>query len=242
MPSIRRLPYLFDKDLIQQLLLAIKNHKHGRIYVLHRNLLITMLFYSLGLRPCELLQLTIYDIDYKKAEMRVRPEITKKTRGIIKERCLPLPKPLLDLIRYYIIRYAPKLKKTEERYLFPAQSIKNKSSKHLTARTLRKAFEKYIKEAGLYDPYLKEKNTGRLRNKYHIYAFRHTFGTEIYELTQDILKVKSLMGHSDIRSTELYIDLSQKVKRKAIEKIFEKIINIQNQKNLFASSFVYPSW
>ena len=53
-----------------------------------------------------------------------------------------------------------------------------------------------------------------------------TFATEAYyKLGKDIVKVKKLLGHSDIKSTMTYIDLSE-------EKIFEDnktLLRLRNQ-------------
>lgn len=48
---------------------------------------------------------------------------------------------------------------------------------------------------------------------------RHTFGTMMYALTKDVYIVKKLMGHSNIRTTEIYAKLMDSTKQEAINKL-----------------------
>jgi len=50
--------------------------------------------------------------------------------------------------------------------------------------------------------------------KIHPHTFRHCFATELYAKTKDIILVKERLGHSDLKSTLIYVQLVQTGKPK----------------------------
>ena len=51
----------------------------------------------------------------------------------------------------------------------------------------------------------------------HPHAFRHLFGTELTEEDVPSLSVQSLLGHSDPKSTAIYVELSMRKKARAVD-------------------------
>lgn len=49
------------------------------------------------------------------------------------------------------------------------------------------------------------------------HTLRHTFATEMYKKTRDIILVKELLGHKSIRTTELYTHLDNTIVRQAVQ-------------------------
>ncbi|MHA1722519.1 MAG: tyrosine-type recombinase/integrase [Candidatus Baldrarchaeia archaeon] len=43
--------------------------------------------------------------------------------------------------------------------------------------------------------------------KIHCHTFRHFFATEVYAKTGDLMLVKELLGHEDIRETQIYVHI-----------------------------------
>jgi len=43
--------------------------------------------------------------------------------------------------------------------------------------------------------------------KIHGHTFRHYFGTEVYARTHDLMLVKELLGHEDVRETQIYVTI-----------------------------------
>jgi len=51
------------------------------------------------------------------------------------------------------------------------------------------------------------------------HATRHTCGMNLYEKTKDILTTSSILGHKDVRTTQVYVKATKAAKRKAVELI-----------------------
>lgn len=51
------------------------------------------------------------------------------------------------------------------------------------------------------------------------HATRHTCGMNLYKNTMDILTTSSILGHKDVRTTQIYVKATEDAKRKAIEMI-----------------------
>jgi len=135
--------------------------------------------YACGLRISEASSLPISAIDSKRMLLRV---VGKRN----KERALPLTESILDMLR--------ELWKTHRsrRWLFPSRRIVT----HLPDSTARKAFEKTRNECG-FD-----------RN-FRPHSLRHSFATHMLERGVDIRIIQILLGHSSLRSTEIYTHLSE---------------------------------
>ena len=42
------------------------------------------------------------------------------------------------------------------------------------------------------------------------HCFRHCFGTHLYEAGYDIYRIKELMGHKKIETTQIYVHMARK--------------------------------
>ena len=58
-----------------------------------------------------------------------------------------------------------------------------------------------------------------IRKRIHPHMIRHTFATTLLDKGADLKTVQALMGHSHIRTTELYLHSSDDKKVEAIEKL-----------------------
>lgn len=154
----KRIPKYLDFNTMYSRANRVKNTKH-RIC-----LLIPLL---LGLRNAEVLRVQLKDIDVEKLTLLVRG------KGL-KQRLLPLPEELRDLLIVYVDEYNP------ERYLLNGQF-----EPQYSAHSLRNLVKRHL---GDY--------------KYH--QLRHTFGQYQYETTGDIYYVSRMMGHSSVKTTERY--------------------------------------
>ncbi len=137
------------------------------------------LIYAYGLRIGEAVTLPITAVDSKQMVLRV---IGKRN----KERALPLTESILDMLRevWKIHR--------SRRWLFPSRRIIT----HLPDATARDAFNHARNECG-FD------------NKFRPHSLRHSFATHMLEQGVDIRIIQMLLGHSSIRSTEIYTHLSR---------------------------------
>ena len=82
-------------------------------------------------------------------------------------------------------------------YLFPARerSIDSRSGimrrYHILTRSVQRHVKKAIEQAGIHKPA-------------SCHTFRHSFATRLLEKGYDIRTVQELLGHSDVRITEIY--------------------------------------
>ena len=107
-----------------------------------------------------------------------------------KERALPLTEPTLAMLRevWKIHR--------SSKWLFPNRE----RTAHLSRRTARKAFNAGRSACGFDEHFVP-------------HTLRHSFATRLLEKGVDIRLVQILLGHSSIRSTEIYTHLSEPLRR-----------------------------
>jgi len=152
--------------------------------------------YSAGLRISELVGLNVYDVDEADGTLRVLGKGKK-------ERLVPLGTVAAQAIEAYLRR--------RER-TFPvgadpdAAMFVNKSGTRLSARSVRRMLEKYLRRVGLpagITPH----------------TLRHSFATHLLNRGADLRSVQELLGHKSISTTQIYTHLTtarlQGVYRKA---------------------------
>ncbi len=107
-----------------------------------------------------------------------------------KERVLPLAEPTRAMLREVWKTHRSK------KWLFPNR----KDTAHLSAKTARNAFKAARATCGFDDDLVP-------------HTLRHSFATRLLEKGVDIRLVQILLGHSSIRSTEIYTHLSEPLRR-----------------------------
>lgn len=133
-----------------------------------------------------------------------------------KERMVPVPREAEMLLRVYlgheelaeIDRDILDRRGQADKVLFVSvRSTLLDPSEHRgeNRRLTRKAVHDLVQRYG--------KRLGIPRDELHPHAMRHLFGTELIEENVTTLAVQDLMGHSDPKSTEIYVHLA--VRRKA---------------------------
>jgi len=131
------------------------------------------------LRLGEAVALPFSAVDSKQMILRV---IGKRN----KQRALPLAEPVLVMLR--------EVWKTHRhpKWLFPNRS----GSSHLSRDTARLAFNL-------------ARATCAFQNDFTPHSLRHSFATQLLAKGVDIRVVQILLGHSSLRSTEIYTHLSE---------------------------------
>ena len=137
------------------------------------------LIYAYGLRIKEAVTLPVTAIDSKQMVLHV---IGKRN----KQRALPLIDSVLEMLRevWKIHR--------SRTWLFPSRRIVT----HLPDATARAAFNKARSACG-FD------------QRFQPHSLRHSFATHMLQQGVDIRIIQLLLGHSSIRSTEIYTHLSE---------------------------------
>jgi site-specific recombinase XerD len=107
-----------------------------------------------------------------------------------KERVVPLAEPTRAMLREVWKGHRSK------QWLFP----NGKRTAHISCETARDAFNAARTASG-YD------------DRFKPHTLRHSFATRLLEKGVDIRLVQILLGHSSIRSTEIYTHLSEPLRR-----------------------------
>jgi integrase/recombinase XerD len=144
-----------------------------------------MVLYGAGLRIAEALALEVTDIDGARGVIRVRHGKGNKAREA------KLSPSLYDWLRRYWARERPPLP-----YLFASR----KTGKPPLARTVCVALADAAKQA-----WVKKRVTP--------HVLRHSFATHLLEQGTDVRVVGALLGHTSLRSTVRYAQVTEKLVR-----------------------------
>lgn len=180
---------------------------------LHR--LIVEVMYGSGLRVSECLRLRIQDVDFEKNSLTVRDGKGSKDRvTILSQRLKPLlqkqikrslqiqaidnkdaigPSMPVALSRKYPTAY----RSPSWMFIFPSiglcrHPITNQWCRHhLHTSVIRKAVKRATQAS-------------EVRKRVTCHTFRHSFATHLLEAGTDIRTVQELLGHTDVKTTQIY--------------------------------------
>lgn len=144
-----------------------------------RDKCILMTIYGAGLRLNDVACLKVSDIDSKKMQLLIRDGKGSKDRYAI------LSQANLKILRDYWKSYHPK------EWLFYSR---NHTGNHITSRAVQNIFRKYLKKA-------------EITKNVTVHSLRHSFATHLLESGTNIYHIKQLLGHSNIRTTCIYLHL-----------------------------------
>lgn len=156
-----------------------------------------LLLYNTGARVQELADLKMEDL---RLDAPLQATITGKGR---KQRIVPLWDETVDAIREY--RDLREAKGIESDKLFI-----NTRGEKISRFGINHIIDKYRK--------LAQKSCHSLENKKVTpHTFRHTTALHLIQSGVDITVVKEWLGHADIKTTNLYVEINIEMKRKALE-------------------------
>lgn len=143
--------------------------------------------YATGLRAHEACLLETRDVDATRQVIHVRHGKGRK------QRLVPLTSPLLSKLRVYW-----KATRPEPPYLFPATHARGA----MRAPALRMALHRAQEDAGITK---------------HVtpHVLRHSFATHLLDLGTDTRVIQVLLGHSSIRTTTRYVQVSAQLMSQA---------------------------
>jgi site-specific recombinase XerD len=154
-----------------------------RLFAVVKNIkhrIVLLTAYGTGMRSSELVRLKITDIHSDRMMIRV-----EQGKGM-KDRYTLLSKRLLTELRNYWSIKRPKL------WLFPGRS-----NHPMTRRMTYHIYVDAIKKAGI-------------NRRGGIHTLRHCFATHLLEAGTDLRTIQLLMGHSSIRTTVRYLQVTSK--------------------------------
>ena len=145
-----------------------------------KHLLILKLCYGMGLRVSEIVNLKITNIDSKRMLVHIESAKGKKDRYVT------LPSSILDDLRDYYRTYKPKV------YLFEGQY-----GGQYSIRSVQAVFKNAMQKAKI------NKSVG-------VHGLRHSYATHLLESGTDMVFIQKLLGHKDIKTTEIYAKVSNR--------------------------------
>jgi integrase/recombinase XerD len=158
-----------------------------------RDFTLFSLLYALGLRLGEGIAIQMCDIDWCKNMLTIHG----KGRKI---RMLPLTDKVAKLIKEWIFCRAVLLNADKSEWLFLSRK-----GNRLSPRTAEEHFAVIVKKSG---PFTMKKITP--------HSLRHAFASHAVDGDADVLVVKAIMGHAQLRTTEMYLHPSRETLRKAV--------------------------
>lgn len=201
----KRIPVVLSSQEIQQIFQVLEAPYR----------LVVQLLYGIGLRISEALSLRIQDLDFERMQIHVFRGKGKK------DRVLPLPKSLASELQAQIqevkAQWQEDLKQgfagvfIDDAYrkkhpnagldlawqwLFPALKLTQVDGKryryHLHETHVGRAIQNARQRAGII-------------KRITAHTFRHSYATHLLQKGVDILTIQKLLGHSDIRTTMVYL-------------------------------------
>ena len=178
--------------------------------------LVTSLLYGAGLRLTEALHLRVKDLDFSTSQITVRDGKGAKDRVTI------LPDSLRELLKQHLVKvkfihsedlrrgfgavwmpfalnrkYPKADKEWKWQYVFPSAKLSPTREDGVVRRhfTSESTIQKAVKEA--------MKKTA-IDKHGSCHTFRHSFATHLLANHYDIRTVQELLGHKDVRTTQIY--------------------------------------
>ncbi len=188
LPEIKKeqkLPVVLSKEEMWRLLQAPDLLKHK---------ILLGLLYGCGLRCMEVRNVRLQDLDFDRHQLRVVQGKGKKDRYV------PLSAHLIRGLKKYIAAEKPK------DWLFNGQPLANRAGGDFDSRYSQRGVQWVIKKAG--------KQAG-IQKDVHVHSLRHTFATHLLEDGVDIVTLKNLLGHENIETTLVYLQIAQLQTQKA---------------------------
>jgi site-specific recombinase XerD len=147
------------------------------------------LAYTLGLRPSEICQITLENISFRKAELKIN---WRKCHNPLK---LPVPEITIKAIAAYIIGARPQ---TALRTLFLSLMPPYGP---VTPTTITHQFKVHMQ---------------KVNPTATVYWLRHTYAQNLLQAGVSLYDIKELMGHDSIESTRKYLLVHVKLMREVL--------------------------
>lgn len=179
----RSLKFLSRVDVERLLNMPLFNNESG-----YRDKAILETLFSTGLRVSELVKLNRDSINLERGEF-----------GVIgkggKARIVFLSQRAIDWLGRYLRMRQDRFKPLFIRYGGSHKDNQTDESVRLTARSVQRTVEKYVKKA-------------KLSIKITPHGLRHSFATDLLRNGADIRSVQEMLGHKNIATTQIYTHIT----------------------------------
>jgi len=206
------IPVVFTRDEVKRLLAQFD----GTYWLLFS------LIYGAGLRISECARLRVKDVDFHYKQLLIRDSKGDRDRVTV------IPVPLIDPLRTHLARvkelhdqdlangygevylpyalsrkYPNAAREFYWQYVFPSRDIatdprtKARRRHHIYEKSLHRVIKQAMQRAGITKPA-------------STHTLRHSFATHLLEDGYDIRTVQELLGHKDLKTTQIYTHVLQK--------------------------------
>jgi len=148
----------------------------------HKHRILLETVYGCGLRVSEITKLKKEDINFNENIINIRQSKGKK------DRIVNLPKSLSVRLNHYI----------QSRFDTNPFVFDSNRGGRLTTKSIQSIVKKAALKAGI------NKNV-------HVHTLRHSYATHLLEQGTDLRIIQRLLGHSSIRTTEIYTHISTRL-------------------------------
>ena len=159
----------------------------------YRNKAMIELMYDAGLRVSELVDLEVNNINLKDCYVRCFGKGKK-------ERIVPLGDIAIEVLDKYINIYRDSLLKG-----------------YFTDKLFISSYGKGITRQGFFKILKSEAKKAGITKEFSPHTLRHSFATHLLEYGADLSSISELLGHEDIKTTQIYTHISNNKKRKDYE-------------------------
>lgn len=181
-----KLPVILSREEVQQVL--------GCVKVLHYRVCLSAI-YACGLRLQEGVTLPVSAIDSARMMVHIRGGKGNKDRYV------PLPQRLLELLRQYWVTHRHPV------WLFPVRrrgGIIPQADEPMASRSMQRAFAAALRASGIQKPAT-------------VHTLRHSWSTHLLEAGVSLRLIQSYLGHSHLSTTALYTHLTAITEAQAAE-------------------------
>ncbi|MCP4368250.1 MAG: integron integrase [Deltaproteobacteria bacterium] len=187
-----------------------------------KHALMAKLLYGCGIRLMECVRLRVKDVDFGQGRVFIRNSKGGKDRTVILPDSIQqeLQEQIDSVIALHQMdiskgfgevyipaalsrKYPNASKETGWQYVFPSKKI---SKDPRSGKTMRH----HVMESGLQKAVKHALNLAKIYKKAGCHTFRHSFATHLLETGTNIRVVQKLMGHADVKTTEVYTHVMKK--------------------------------
>jgi len=188
------LPEVMNKETVEGLLELIDTSTPNG----QRDKCIFELVYSAGLRISEASLLNVTDVDLDGSIAKVRGKGDKERIVLFGQEASRLLKDYLSFTRPVL---AGKVNKSRAMFI-------TKNGKRLSRKGIWKNYAKWTSLAGTSS---------------HVHTLRHSFATSLLEGGADLRTVQELLGHADLRTTQIYTHVERSVLKENHRRFLPKL-------------------
>ncbi len=199
MASSRRLPQVISQKQMMDVLDSFGAQPKDRM-----NCCILTVLYSCGLRASELCSLRLNDVHLDQGLLLVHGKGGKDRQVPINEACVEIMKKYVQFIR-------PIFLKSPSPYFFVGVR---------KGQLNREYVHRLIKNVD---------NEEGLSPKVSTHTIRHAFATHLLENGADLRVVQELLGHSDIRTTQIYTHVQQDRLKSAVDEALPDVLGLDRE-------------